>query len=64
MQKKKDIITGDILRSQAHQILNSLPQNNENEEPKRSNGWLDRFKRRYNIKEYKQHGEGASAKSQ
>jgi hypothetical protein len=63
MQKKKAIITGDILRAQAHQIWNRLLQYNEEEEPnpKWSNGWLDRFKKRYNIKEYKQHGEGASA---
>ena len=61
MQKKKAIITGDILRAQAHQIWNRLPQYNEEEEPKWSNGWLDRFKKLYNIKEYKQHGEGASA---
>jgi hypothetical protein len=61
MQKKKAVITGDILRSQAHQVWNRLPQYNRKEEPKWSNGWLDRFKRRYNIKEYKQHGEGASA---
>jgi hypothetical protein len=61
MQKKKAIITGDILRAQAHQIWNRLLQYNGEEEPKWSNGWLDRFKKRYNIKEYRQHGEGASA---
>jgi hypothetical protein len=61
IQKKKGIITGDILKSQAYKIWNHLPQYNKKEEPKWSNGWLDRFKRRYNIKEYRQHGEGASA---
>jgi hypothetical protein len=61
MQKKKAIITGDVLKAQAHQIWNRFPQYNEEEEPKWSNGWLDRFKKRYNIKEYKRHGEGASA---
>jgi hypothetical protein len=59
--QKKGVITGDILKAQAHRIWNSLLQYNKEDEPKWSNSWLDRFKRRYNIKEYKQHGEGASA---
>lgn len=31
-----------------------------NKSGKRSNGWLDRLKKRYNIKEYKLRGEGGS----
>ncbi|KAI0996001.1 hypothetical protein K3495_g12179 [Podosphaera aphanis] len=31
------------------------------EEPKWSNGWLESFKKKINIKEYVQHGEGAAA---
>ena len=61
MQKKKAVITGDILKAQAHRIWNCLLQYNGEEEPKWSNGWLDWFRRCYNIKKYKQHGEGASA---
>ena len=32
-------------------------------EPKFSNGWIAGFKRRYNIKRYRQHGEAGSAKN-
>ena len=60
MQKKKAVITGDILRTQVHEIWKCLLQYNEEEEPKWSNGWLDRFKKRYNIREYKRHREVAS----
>jgi hypothetical protein len=38
-----------------------LPQYAQQQEPGWSNRWLDRFKKRHNIKEYKLHGEGASA---
>ncbi|KAI1005963.1 hypothetical protein K3495_g2254 [Podosphaera aphanis] len=31
------------------------------EEPKWSNGWLESFKKKFNVKEYVQHGEGAAA---
>jgi hypothetical protein len=61
MEKKAAIITGDILRAKAHDIWTRLPQYIQQQEPKWSNGWLDRFKKRHNNKEYKLHGEGASA---
>ena len=61
MEKNKAILTGDILKAKAHDIWTRLPQYSQEQEPKWSNGWLDRFKKRHNIKEYKQHGEGASA---
>ena len=38
-----------------------LPQYNDIEMPKWSNGWLKGFKKRYKIKEYVQHGEAGSA---
>jgi DDE superfamily endonuclease/Tc5 transposase DNA-binding domain/Fission yeast centromere protein N-terminal domain len=61
MEKKKAILTGDILKAKAHEIWSRLPQYSQQQEPKWSNGWLNRFKKRHNIKEYKLHGEGASA---
>ena len=54
-------ILGAILKAMALNFYNCMPYYKNQMEPKWSNGWLDRFKRRYNIKEYKQHGEGASA---
>jgi hypothetical protein len=61
MEKKKAVLRGDILKAKAHEIWTQLPQYSQQQEPKWSNGWLDRFKKRHNIKEYKLHGEGASA---
>jgi hypothetical protein len=61
MEKKQAVLTGDILKTKAHEIWSLLPQYSQQQEPKWSNGWLDRFKKRHNIKEYKLHGEGGSA---
>ena len=61
MEKKKAVIMGDILKAKAHEIWSQLPQYDQWPEPKWSNGWLDQFKKRHSIKEYKLHGEGASA---
>jgi hypothetical protein len=61
MQKKKATITGDILKAKATEIWNRLPQYNEIQAPKWSNGWLGGFKTRFKIKQYVQHGEAAAA---
>jgi hypothetical protein len=61
MLKRKAIITGDILKEKASKLWRALPQYEGIEEPKWSNGWLGRFKGRFKIKEYVQHGEAASA---
>ena len=62
MQNKKAIITGDILKTKAHELWERLPQYTlDMDEPKWSNGWLEGFKKRFNIKEYIQHGEAATA---
>jgi hypothetical protein len=61
MQKKKAIITGDIIKGQASYIWNHLPQFEHLPEPTWSNGWLEGFKKRFRIKEYVQHGEASSA---
>jgi hypothetical protein len=61
MEQKKAIITGEILKTKARQLWEALPQYNDIEMPKWSNGWLEGFKKRYRIKEYVQHGEAGSA---
>jgi hypothetical protein len=61
MQRRKAVITGDILKEQATKLWKALPQYQGKEQPKFSNGWLDGFQRRFNIKEYVNHGEAASA---
>ena len=61
IQKKKGIVTGHVLKAKAHDIWVALPQKKDLEEPKWSTGWLDRFKKRHNIKEYVNHGEAGTA---
>ena len=52
MEHKKAIITGDILKAKAKELGDALPQYDNVEQPKWSNGWLDGFKKRFKIKEY------------
>jgi hypothetical protein len=61
MEQKKAIITGEILKTKARELWAALPQFDDIEEPKWSNGWLEGFKKRFKIKEYVQHGEAGSA---
>jgi DDE superfamily endonuclease/Tc5 transposase DNA-binding domain/Fission yeast centromere protein N-terminal domain len=61
IQRKKGVITGDILQAKASEIFKRLPQFQNTPEPKWSNGWLDGFKKRFKIKEYVRHGEASSA---
>lgn len=61
LQKKKAVITGEILKQQAAKIWNALPQYHGKEHPQFSNGWLSNFQKRFNIKECINHGEAASA---
>jgi hypothetical protein len=61
MEQKKAIVTGEILKAKAEQLWEALPQYNDVEMPKWSNKWLERFKKRYKIKEFVQHGEAGSA---
>jgi hypothetical protein len=63
MEAKKAIITGDILKPKARQLWDALPQYVNIKEPKWSNSWLERFKKRYKIKEYVQHREAGSAQT-
>ena len=50
-----------FLKEKAKQLWEALPQYDSIEMPKWSNGWLNRFKQRYKIKEYVQHREARSA---
>ena len=61
MEQKKAIITGEILKTKARELWAALPQFDDIEEPKWSNGWLEGFKKRFKIKEYVQHGEAGTA---
>ncbi|KAI1003148.1 hypothetical protein K3495_g5062 [Podosphaera aphanis] len=62
MQGKRAVITGNILKAKARELWQQLPQYTpEMEELKWSNGWLESFKKKFNIKQYVQHGEGAAA---
>ena len=61
MQKKKAVIIGEILKNQASNLWDSLPQFEGKDKPKFSNGWLDGFKKRFKVRTYVQHGEVASA---
>jgi hypothetical protein len=63
MEQKKAIITGEILKTKANQLWEALPQYDDVDMPKWSNGWLEGFKKRYKIKEYVQHGEAGSAQT-
>ena len=61
MEAKRAIITGDILKAKAHHFWQALPQFGDVPEPPWSNGWLQGFKKRFQIREFVQHGEAASA---
>jgi DDE superfamily endonuclease/Tc5 transposase DNA-binding domain len=60
-QRRGGITSGDILKAKAAEIWQRLPQYHGKTEPKWSNGWLEKFKRRHKIKEYVHHGEAGSA---
>src|SRR5271156_1224157 len=62
MQNRRVIITGDILKTKARELWERLSQYIlDVDEPKWSNGWLEGFKKRFKVKEFVQHGEGAAA---
>ncbi|KAI0994463.1 hypothetical protein K3495_g13719 [Podosphaera aphanis] len=63
MQGKRAVITENILKAKARELWQRLPQYTpEMEELKWSNGWLESFKKKFIIKQYVQHGEGAAVK--
>ena len=50
IQKMKGTITGDILKAKASEIWSIIPQYKDLTEPKWSNGWLEGWKKRHNVK--------------
>lgn len=54
-------LNGEIIRVKATQFWERLPEYQGKPIPKFSNGWLDNFKHRHNIRQRNQHGEAASA---
>ena len=60
IDSKGGFTSGDILIEKAKQIWNKLPQCNSEPCPEFSSGWLERFKKRHNIKQHIRHGEAAS----
>lgn len=60
MQKRKIAITGLRLQEKASQFWNQMPIYAEIEPPKFSEGWLTRWKARYNVKKHSLHGEAGS----
>jgi Fission yeast centromere protein N-terminal domain/Tc5 transposase DNA-binding domain len=61
LQKKKAVITGEILKAQAIKFWVTLPQYQGQEQPKFLNSWLWGFQHWFWIKEYIYHGKAASA---
>ena len=54
-------ITGEMICQAASRLWHKMPNFAGMKEPSWSKGWLQRFKKRYNIKKYKQSGEAGSA---
>jgi len=57
------LLTGEILRQKWRTFADRVGVP-EDERLNLSNGWLDRYKKRMGLKEYKRHGEAASAASE
>lgn len=57
MEKKKAIVTGDLLKEMASVFWDKLPQYEGQLKPKFSTSWLEGFKVRHSIKKYQLYGE-------
>ena len=60
METQNLTVTGDIIRTAAAQLWQKMPEYRTLQEPKWSEGWLQRFKDRYNIRKRRQYGESGS----
>ena len=60
MEYERLTVTGDLIRTAASQIWARMPEFKDKEEPKWSEGWLHRFKQRYNIRKRIKYGESGS----
>jgi hypothetical protein len=60
-QDCKDLVfSGEVLRTKARFFWQQLPQYQGLEVPLFSDGWLNNFKHRHGIKQWRRHGEAAS----
>ena len=60
IESRNGLVTGDMLIEKARQIWPQIPDYQNFPAPEFSTGWLHNFKRRYNIRMRKQHGEALS----
>ena len=60
MEYEKLTVTGDLIRSAASQIWARMLEFKDREEPRWSEGWLQGFKHRYNIRKRVKYGESGS----
>ena len=59
-QNAKMTITGDLLKARARDFWPRIDAYKNQQMPKFSDGWLDGFKKRHHIRDFKQHGEAGS----
>jgi hypothetical protein len=57
IEEKGGVTSGELLQQQAQQIWRQLPQYSQLPCPEFSVDWLQKFKNRHNIRDYKRHGE-------
>jgi DDE superfamily endonuclease/Fission yeast centromere protein N-terminal domain/Tc5 transposase DNA-binding domain len=57
VEEQGGLTSGELLRQKAQQIWHQLPQYSNLSCPEFSIGWLQKFKKRHNIREYTRHGE-------
>ena len=60
IEQQGGLVTGDILLLKAKEIWTRIPQYQAQTPPSFSIGWLEKFKKRHNIKQRNQHGEASS----
>ena len=60
IEQQGGIVTGDILLLKAKEIWPQIPQYQNQPTPSFSIGWLEKFKKRHNIKQRHQHSEASS----
>ena len=60
IEQQGGVVTGDILLLKAREIWPRIPQYQDRPLPSFSIGWLEKFKKRHDIKQRTQHGEASS----
>jgi hypothetical protein len=64
IERQGGLLTGDLISEKARQIWQQIPQYRREEVPSFSSGWLEKFKRRHNIKKVTRHGDADSVPAQ